>query len=113
MQQSTSRGLSKSSSNGCGNLLLGGLMSEGGSDGSGHELVCLSALDFYDAVCGICDECNFVAAPSSFLIYRIFPSSIALCTNHVCASLPRYQGVFKQMKAKSTPSVCSRIKTGK
>ena len=80
------------------NLLLGGLIAEGSSDGSGHGLVRLSALDFYNAVCDICDRCRFVASPSPALIYRLFLSSTALCVDRVCALLLRYKSVFEKMK---------------
>jgi len=83
------------------NLLLGGLIAEASSDGSGHELVRLSALDFYDAVCDICDQCNFVASPTPALIYRLLLSSTALCVDRVCALLLRYKDVFERIKAKS------------
>ena len=83
------------------NLLLGGLIAEGGSDGSGHELVRLSALDFYASVCDICDQCSFVASPSPALIYRLFLSSTALCVDRVCALLLSYKGIFERMKALS------------
>jgi hypothetical protein len=81
------------------NLLLGGLISEGSSDGSGHELVRLSALDFYNAVCDICDQCSLVASPSPALIYRLFLSSTAVCVDRACALLLRYKSVFEKMKA--------------
>ena len=81
------------------NLLLGGLITEGSCDGSGHELVRLSALDFYNAVCDICDQCRFVASPSPALIYRLFLSSTALCVDRVCALLLRYKSIFERMKA--------------
>lgn len=82
------------------NLLLAGLIAEGGSDGSGHDLIRLSALDFYGAVCEICDECTFVASPSPALIYRLVLASAAVSIDRICALLLRYKTIFERMKAK-------------
>lgn len=77
------------------NMLLLGLVSEGGCDGGGHELIRLSAVDFFQEVCNVYTKlqtCTIIPSPS--LTYRLLLANTALSIDRVCLLLLDYRNIF-------------------
>ena len=88
-------------------LLITGMLSESknttGDDkqSSGLELVHLSAIEFYDAICGLSAEClSFVAisTPSPALLYRLLLAGQAFSVDAVCGLLMKYKFSLEKWK---------------
>jgi len=81
------------------NMLLFGLISEGGSDGGSHELIRLSVIDFFQEVCNVYAKLQTCAIiPSPALTYRLLLANTALTIDRVCSLLLNYRNLFQKFQ---------------
>ena len=65
---------------------------------NGHELLCESAMDFFDVVV---EHSPYLVLPGPSLVYRLLLSKSACGIDYLCSILVKYKGLLQRLKLSS------------